>query len=770
MLRPPFATWSRRAPRVEKLPDAAYVEFVDGLLIDAAPVFNAALSVSVIEMIAALAAGSGALAYGATAQLLVGALRLYFMHLHMKKRPIVNVEIARKHELIFAVGVIASLATLSIWTLAAFAVTDNNFTRLLGTSMTIAYTFSTLTRSFAIYRGVNVQIVAAFGPLSAAMLLAGGWYPAGIVAGLLPLSLFMRGSAERVRENFLSVIAARGRATTLATRLDLALSNMSHGLVMIDGKGLVTLVNARALGMLGLREGDMPAGATLGATLRRLARDKIVGRKEISRLWRAFDATAASGDFVAPFAAADGRAIEITAHRMSPDGAVLVVQDVTERRDAALAMDRMARLDPVTDLPNRRMFEERLAATLKPASGAPAKLNVLFLDLDDFKQVNDSLGHARGDKLLAEIAKRLCAIVRPSDLVARWGGDEFAILQGPVDDPQQAGRLAARIIREIQRPAFVDGYEVIVGASIGGASAPYDGTTPEGLLSNADMALYAAKGDGRGVWRPFEPSMDAKIQVRRLIELDLRAAVANDAIELHYQPIHRVADRGIASFEALARWTHARRGRVSPAEFIPIIEELGLMEAFGANILRRACQACAKWPDDVSVSVNLSPAQFRGGRIEQTVRDALAGAGLRPARLDLEITESTLLDDRGSTRSTLEALRGLGVRISLDDFGTGYSSLSYILAFPLDRIKIDRSFTAGLGLQDRASILVESVAQMCAKLGMGVLVEGVETEAQLRFLERVGTIAEVQGYYFNPALPEREALALLADKGRRDAA
>ncbi len=262
---------------------------------------------------------------------------------------------------------------------------------------------------------------------------------------------------------------------------------------------------------------------------------------------------------------------------------------------------------------------------------------------------------------------------------------------------------------------FIDGYEVIVGASIGSASAPDDGSTPEAILSNADMALYAAKGEGRGNWRAFEKSMDAKIQIRRLIELDLRAAVANDAIEVYYQPIVAVATGEVAGFEALARWNHPVRGRVSPGEFIPIVEELGLMEELGASVLRRACLACAAWPNDISVSVNLSPMQFRNGRVEQTVLEALRAANLPPERLDLEITESTLLDDRGSTRATLESLRKLGIRISLDDFGTGYSSLSYVLAFPLDRIKIDRSFTIGLGLQERASILVESVAQMCAQ-------------------------------------------------------
>jgi diguanylate cyclase (GGDEF)-like protein len=596
------------------------------------------------------------------------------------------------------------------------------------------------------------------------LIIAGGWYPAAIVFGLIPLGVYVKASSERLRANFAAEVIARAQSAMLAKRLDMALNNMSHGLVMVDTKDRIALANEQVLRIFGLREEDAPVGADLGAILRKLVRAKVVARAEVDRIWQAFIHNSREGDFMVPFETLDNRAIEITIHRMKGEGAVVVVQDVSERRNAALAIERMARVDPVTELPNRRCFEEELTATMRARGDARDPVNVLFLDLDDFKQVNDSLGHARGDKLLAAVAKRLQTLVRPSDLLARWGGDEFAILQRPVTGPLQTAELADRMIAEIRRPVFIDGYEVIVGASIGSASAPDDGSSPEAILSCADMALYAAKGEGRGNWRAFEKSMDAKIQIRRLIELDLRAAVANDAIDVYYQPIVKVATSDIVGFEALARWNHPVHGRVSPGEFIPIIEELGLMEEFGANVLKRACLACASWPEDVSVSVNLSPIQFRNGGVEQTVIGALAAANLAPERLDVEITESTLLDDRGSTRATLEALRKLGVRVSLDDFGTGYSSLSYVLAFPLDRIKIDRSFTIGLGLQERASVLIESVAHMCAKLGMSVLVEGVETDLQLRFVERIGTIAEVQGFYFSPAVPEAKARGMIAEK------
>ncbi|HEX9170167.1 MAG TPA: EAL domain-containing protein, partial [Roseiarcus sp.] len=512
-------------------------------------------------------------------------------------------------------------------------------------------------------------------------------------------------------------------------------------------------------------------GTHARAVFRKLVRNRSIDEASFIPLsYAVFGKTSDSSDIVVPIGTPDGRAIEITIHKMSDDGAVMVIQDVTERRNAQREINRMALFDPVTELPNRRCFEEELALALPPGQTLTDGLTVMFLDLDDFKQVNDSLGHRTGDKLLVEIARRLSAIIGPRDLVARWGGDEFVILHRHAPGQSETPTIAKRIIDQINRAVVIDGSEVIVGASIGSASAPDDGISPDALLSKADIALYAAKADGRRVWRSFEPAMDAKIQIRRLIELELRAAVASDGIDGHFQPIVAVGTRRIVGFEALARWQSAVLGSVSPTEFIPIVEEIGLMEEMGAAVLRRACAACAAWPDGVSVSVNLSSTQFRNGNLEKTILGALAAANLAPERLDLEITESTLLEDRGDTRRALQALRAQGLRISLDDFGTGYSSLSYLLSFPLERIKVDRTFTMGLGVQERASVLVESVAAMSRRLGMCVLIEGVETAKQLRMIETLGTIAEAQGFLFSPPVPESGVLSLLGRDFRDQAA
>jgi diguanylate cyclase (GGDEF)-like protein len=748
-----------------ELPDELYIGFVDGLLADAAPVFVAALAATSMEIVAAIASRSMLLLAASAAQPAIAAVRLFYLHRHAKQLPSATVKIARRHEMSFAVGACASLAAMALWTFLAFCVTRDSFTQFLGATMTVAYAFGMLTRSYAIYRGINLQLVAAFLPLSAAMIVAGGWYPITIIVGFVPLISFMKGYSTRLRANFLGVVSAQQKAATLAGRLDTALNNMSHGLCMIDGAGRLILANDQFRVIFKLKDEAGLAGESVHALFRRSIRPQLLPGSQVSPLVRAlFRGADIASDVSVPIETKDGRAIEATVNRMKNNGTVLVVQDVTERRNAAIRMNRMALFDAVTDLPNRRSFEDELAKALQPGRPSTDGLSVMFLDLDDFKQVNDSLGHRTGDKLLVEIACRLRAITGPSDLVARWGGDEFVILHHHAPGQLETPAVAKRIIDEINRAVVIDGSEVIVGASIGSASAPDDGTSPDALLSKADIALYAAKADGRRVWRAFEPAMDAKIQIRRLIELELRAAVASDAIDVHFQPIVAVATRRIVGFEALARWQSAVLGSIPPAEFIPIVEEIGLMEELGAAVLRRACAACAAWPDGVSVSVNLSSTQFRNGNLERTVLGALSAANLAPERLDLEITESTLLEDRGDTRRALQALRARGLRISLDDFGTGYSSLSYLLSFPLDRIKIDRTFTMGLGIQERASVLVESVAAMSRRLGMCVLIEGVETVKQLRMIETLGTISEAQGFLFSPPVPETAVCGLL----RRD--
>jgi diguanylate cyclase (GGDEF)-like protein/PAS domain S-box-containing protein len=749
-----------------RLPDALYIAFVDSLLVEIKALILSMAAVTAVGIVTAIAAQSVSLWACTALLLLVNLIRLRFMMLHGRNRPSPDVAAARYRETIFIIGAVVYMGLLATWTFVAFWVTDDAFPRVLISITTISYAFGMLTRSFAIDRGINAQIVVAFVPLSASMMVAGGWYPTMIVVGYIPLFLAIKAASSRMKQNFRAEVAARQKVAMLATRLDTALNNMSHGLCMVDAEGKLILTNYQVLRIFGLGEKDVEAGADMRVILRDLVRNGVLSRSEFKRLSQALFRNT-DEDFVVPIETRDHRALEVTVQRIKSEGTVVVIQDITERRNAEAAIYRMVWFDPVTGLPNRRRFEEELSKALLSRQSGSENGAILFLDLDDFKQVNDSLGHARGDKLLCAVGERLRSAVDETDVVARWGGDEFAILVPARGDMREPSGKAERIIAEINRSFEIDGYEIVIGVSVGVARLHRDGMTIETLLSNADLALYAAKGEGRNRWRSYEPQLGLKAQNRRMLEIELRAAIANETIDIHYQPINNSSTREIIGCEALARWDHPTRGRISPAEFIPIAEELGLVDALGRSILRRACSACASWPERIFVAVNLSPLQVRGGRVTHAIKDALESSGLAPHRLEVEITESTILHDLPSTRQTLRLVRELGVRIALDDFGTGFSSLSYLHTFPLDKIKIDRSFTMAIGSDQRASIVIASVAGMCKMLGMDVLVEGIETERQMQFVDGLGSVAEVQGFLFSPAVPEKDIRAMFDTGFRR---
>ncbi|MDO9712202.1 EAL domain-containing protein [Paracraurococcus lichenis] len=442
-----------------------------------------------------------------------------------------------------------------------------------------------------------------------------------------------------------------------------------------------------------------------------------------------------------------------------PVGAVGVVIDVTESREAEARIAHLAHHDALTGLPNRILFRERLEEALARArrSGSFA---VLCLDLDRFKEVNDTLGHPIGDALLCAVAARLRSELRDTDILARLGGDEFAIVQSSVNQPHDATALARRLVEVVGAPFEVEGHQISVGASVGVAVAPGDGMDPDALLKAADMALYRAKADGRGTWRFFEPEMDARMQMRRALELDLRRALAAGEFEVHYQPIVGVADRRAQGLEALVRWRHPERGLVPPDRFIPLCEEIGLIVPLGEWVLERACAEAVAWPGIPKVAVNLSPAQFASPGLVDAVAAALAASGLAPARLELEITETVMLRETEATLAILHRLKALGVRIAMDDFGTGYSSLSYLQRFPFDKVKIDRSFIRGLDESRQSNAIVRAVADLCGGLDMTTTAEGVETEEQFVALRRKGC-GEAQGYLFSRPLPAAEVPAML---------
>jgi diguanylate cyclase (GGDEF)-like protein/PAS domain S-box-containing protein len=421
-------------------------------------------------------------------------------------------------------------------------------------------------------------------------------------------------------------------------------------------------------------------------------------------------------------------------------------RDISQRKSDEERIGFLASHDPLTNLSNRTRFRERVEQALA-LSGKGDIFAVCYLDLDGFKNVNDTLGHPIGDMLLVAVAERLSACVRKTDAVARLGGDEFAILQIGLTRPAQAVELAQRALSAISEPYIVDGHRVVIRTSIGITIAPTDGTHHDSLLKNADIALYRAKIDGRGRYRLFEAEMDERLQERRMLEIELRIALATSQFEVFYQPIVKATSKEIVAYEALLRWNHPSRGLVSPMAIIPLAEETGLIVPLGEWVLQQACLQAATWPDPIGVAVNLSPVQFNGEILVKTVAQALTNSGLNGSRLTLEITERALLRNGESTFATLRQLRALGVRISLDDFGAGYSSLGHLRSFPFDKIKIDQSFVQDLGKTPHAAAIVRAIVGLGAALEMTVIAEGVETNEQFSIIQEEGC-PQAQGYLF----------------------
>jgi diguanylate cyclase (GGDEF)-like protein len=447
-------------------------------------------------------------------------------------------------------------------------------------------------------------------------------------------------------------------------------------------------------------------------------------------------------------------------HPMKDGGWVSTHEDITDQKQQENRIQFLARHDGLTELANRTRFIEELAAA-EAAIGRGDQVGVLYIDLDHFKGVNDTYGHATGDRVLKQASARLWGTLRETDLLARLGADEFALLLRPIERPADAAAIGERVIRSMSSPFNVDGLQIQIGASVGIAIAPQDGDSADALMKNADAALYRAKNEGRSTFHFFERGMDASIRRRRELEQGLRQATARGELRLEFQPLVDLKDNRITCLEALLRWDHSEEGPIPPAEFIPVAEETGLIVQIGEWVLREACRAAMRWPTAPRVAVNLSPVQFRKGRVYEAVAAGLSESGLPADRLELEITESLLLAENEPTLETLHRLRALGVRICMDDFGTGYSSLSYLRSFPFDKIKIDRSFMRGLGRAPDSIAIVRAVIGLGHSLGMSVTAEGVETEEQLGAVREQGC-DEVQGFFFSRPLKPEAVNSLLA--------
>jgi diguanylate cyclase (GGDEF)-like protein len=529
-------------------------------------------------------------------------------------------------------------------------------------------------------------------------------------------------------------------------RFDAALTNIPHGVCMFDADRRMILCNAGYARLYQLP----PELTVAGTPLQRILDYRALAGSAPVEITRYFDvveeARAAGSTKSTRVELQDGRTIRVAHNPMSGGGYVATHEDITAAIHAEAQIRHLGSHDRLTGLPNGSLLRERIGEALARMRRGEM-LSVHFLDLDNFKNVNDMHGHAIGDLLLKQVSDRLRLCLNDSDALGRLGGDEFIVLQSDIERPEQAAALARRLVDAMIAPFTPGGRQVYLGVSIGISMGPGDGADVNTLLKNADMAMYRSKAEGRNTFRFFEVAMNTRLQERRLLERDLRRAIVEGEFELYYQPQVDAQTRAITGCEALLRWHHPSRGLVPPNKFIPVAEEIGVIVPLGAWVIQQACRDAATWPTHIGVAVNLSSLQFKELTLIETVVSALDAAKLSPLRLELEITESALLADSETTIATLNHLRDLGVRIAMDDFGTGYSSLSYLRSFPFDKIKIDRGFIEHLGEGGVCSAIVRAVAGLGVELGMTITAEGVETLDQFRLVRDHGC-TEIQGYFF----------------------
>jgi diguanylate cyclase (GGDEF)-like protein len=551
--------------------------------------------------------------------------------------------------------------------------------------------------------------------------------------------------------------AAQAKLSEKSQHLDTAINNMTQGLLLFDSKGRLVISNRRYIDMFGLSPDVVKPGCHL--------RDLIRHRQERGSFVGDVDAYCArfldpNGSLVQDTVTStpDGRTIRLIFKRSLDGGWATTLEDVTEGRRDQARIEHLAHYDALTNLPNRTLFQRHAEGLLLETEGR--QFAILYIDVDEFKRINDTLGHLIGDEFLKGVAERLRQSVGPDDFIARLGGDEFAILQNGIDSAEDVHALVARIYQALRTPFDCNGHQLASDASIGIAIAPRDGSDLLDLLKNADLAMYAAKAAGRRTYRFFDPEMEQEANHRRELEADLREALAHGSFELHYQPQVDLGSDRVTGCEALLRWRHPLRGMVSPADFVPVAEETGLIEEIGQWVLRTACTEAAKWPADIRIAVNVSPVQFRSETLSLRVAAALTDSGLDPSRLELEITEAVLIADDDAALTTLNQLRALGIHIALDDFGTGYSSLQYLQRFPFDKIKIDRSFVKEVTRNSSSASIIRAVVSIATDRQMITTAEGVETPQQRETVQNLGC-TQMQGYLFSAARPAEEIRALL---------
>jgi len=744
-----------------ELPVEVYVSMVDALYEDVRSLLLGVLAALAGTVYVAVVTGHPVLVGFPFAIVLIAAGRVLRMRAYrQERRDVRSAEQARRWEREYTIGANLLVFAIGLWCLACFVLTTLPSAHLFCVAVALSYMVGVGGRNFANGPFVDNQIALLCAPLVLGMVMTGNWDYLILACFAVPFFASVRSIARRLRDILLNAIIAKRDVSLLADRFDTALNNMPHGLAMFDADGRVLVVNRRWSEILPIDPETITARSRCEAIIAAYVELGLLSERDGGRIIEAVGAR--RGDLASRQleVTAGDRNVDMTFQPMESGGLVVAIEDITEKRRTEARIAHMARHDALTGLPNRSLYQERLEAALAMMN-SDDMLAVLFVDLDNFQQINDTLGHSTGDAVLIEVADRLRFTVGENDVVARFSADEFVILQTGARNEHDVISLAGRVIETVGDIVQIDGKAIACGASVGIALAPRDGTDADQLLKSADMALARAKAGGRGMLHFYEEEMDRRAQARRATEMDLRRALQNDELAVYFQPLLNLKTLSVTTCEALVRWPHPVRGMISPAEFIPVAEETGLVIEMGRQVMRKACQACAGWPDGVRVAVNLSSVQFERDDVVAVVADALSASGLDPSRLELEITETLLLKDSAPVLETLQRLKAMGVRLSLDDFGTGYSSLSYLHKFPIDKVKIDRSFVRPITTDRKAAKLLRGVTRLGAELGLSVVVEGVETHEQLKMIDAAGVVTEIQGFILSPAVPDAQVRAMM---------
>jgi diguanylate cyclase (GGDEF)-like protein len=751
----------------KKMSPAINAALVDSLFMNPAPMVFGAFGPAIAGSVIAGVTGDILGWLCVPLFIVVGVARALQMYRYKQRNSPLTTTEAVIWEERYKLGAFAYGVVLGLWVCVVLLRTTDPAAHMLCITTVVAYTSAGVGRTFGRPRIFHVMLVLACGPLIATLMFVGGIYHFSLALLSLVFFVALRSITTSLQRIYINAWIAREREAALAGQFDTALNNMPHGLCMFTADGRLAVMNHRFSSMMDLPDDLMHSRSSATEIV-----DACVGAGSVSAasgkiILAEIENSQAKDIITTDPDVGRGRSLSWTFQPMAGGGAVVLLEDITERRNAEARITHLARFDELTGLPNRVNFRDEIEHLLAAPHNVEPLSALLFVDLDQFKQVNDTLGHPCGDQLLCAVAERLRAMLRPEDFVARFGGDEFVVFQQNIKSADEAAALARRIVDQLSERYKIDNHLVEIGASVGIAMTMPAGVSADTLLKNADMALYRAKADGRGTFCFFRDEMAQTVEARRILELDLRKALANEEFELFYQPLVNLQSGKISTCEALLRWNHPVRGTVSPIDIIPVAEDMGMIVDLGRWILRKACMECMQWPGAVSVAVNFSPQQFHQRDVLNEVRYALEVSGLPANRLEIEITESSLLRNTQLTHDVLAQLRSLGVRISLDDFGTGYSSLSYLHNFPLQKVKIDRSFLEGIDT-DRPLRLLRGVARLSADLGMSVVVEGIETNEQLELINADGTVTEAQGYLFSRPVPAARARQLLnASHGRR---